>query len=306
MSGASTTPITPTSLGYFVIEAQDLVTWRRFAVDVIGLPSSDAATPGTLALRLDDHVQRILVETGPADDLVAVGWAFDSEELLEACVRQVAGHGVAIEEGGAALCRARRVERLLMCSDPSGLRHELHYGPAMAPRDQPFRSPLLTGGFVAGRLGAGHYVAAVRDKAVADHFYRRVLGLRLSDYIRGEIAPGGPVLDATFLHAATGRHHSVAFAAVPAPKRIHHIMVEMAEMNDVGLARDRCRAAGVPLMMDLGRHPNDGMFSFYAVTPSGFGLEIGSGGRVIDDTDWEVRSYARLSDWGHQAPTSGH
>lgn len=63
------------------------------------------------------------------------------------------------------------------------------------------------------------------DKAATGHFYREVLGLHLSDYIRGEIAPGRPIFNATFLHAATGRHHSVAFACAPGPKRVHHLMV---------------------------------------------------------------------------------
>jgi catechol 2,3-dioxygenase-like lactoylglutathione lyase family enzyme len=154
--------------------------------------------------------------------------------------------------------------------------------------------------FVAGDLGAGHFVAIAADKDETDHFYRSVLGLRVSDYIRGEVAPGGPVLDATFLHAATGRHHSAAFAVAPIPKRCHHIMLEVADMNDVGLARQRCKAAHVPFMKDLGHHPNDGMFSFYVETPGGFGLEIGSGGLIIDDDTWSVSSYSQLSDWGHE------
>jgi hypothetical protein len=44
------------------------------------------------------------------------------------------------------------------------------------------------------------------------------------------------------------------------------------------------------------------MFSFYVVTPSGFMIEYGYGGLVIDDRDWEVRSYPQLSDWGHAHP----
>ena len=77
-------------------------------------------------------------------------------------------------------------------------------------------------------------------------------------------------------------------------------MVQVEDMNDVGLAWQRCKAAGVPFLMDLGHHPNDQMFSFYVVTPGGFGPEVGWGGIVIDDDDWEVRSYSQLSDWGHE------
>ena len=54
--------------------------------------------------------------------------------------------------------------------------------------------------------------------------------------------------------------------------------------------------------MGLGRHPNDRMFSFYVHTPSGFLLEFGAGGIVVDDADWEIKSYTRLSEWGHHHP----
>ncbi len=293
--------VTPTSLGYFIVNATKLEAWQRFAVEIVGM---QAIVDGDdLILRLDEQAQRLIITTGDEDDLRAVGWAFDNAAALESAIAQVRRHGVAVEEGSAALCAARRVERLVRIVDLDGLEHELYYGPVMAPMDEPFRSSVLHGHFVAGQLGAGHYVGMVADKAAAETFYRDVIGLRVSDYIRGEVAPGGPVLDATFMHAASGRHHSAAIACAPSAKRIHHLMVEVEDMNDVGLARERCRAAGVPIMMDLGHHPNDGMFSFYAVTPGGFGLEIGSGGRVIDERHWEVRSYARLSDWGHKPPS---
>ena len=57
---------------------------------------------------------------------------------------------------------------------------------------------------------------------------------------------------------------------------------------DVGCAYDRVQAAGLPLALSLGMHPNDLMFSFYVVTPSGFAIEFGADGRVIDDDTWQV------------------
>ena len=291
---------TPASLGYFVIGASNRRAWRQFAERVVGMQV--ARDDEILALRLDQHAQRFVIEASAEDDLTAVGWAFDTDQALDFAIAQVKAKGSEVKAGNAGLCATRGVERVACVNDPNGLVHELYFGPALAAMDTPFRSQVLRGGFVAGALGAGHYVAVARDKAATDSFYRNTLGLRLSDYIRGEVAPGGPILDATFLHAATGRHHSVAFACAPLAKRVHHLMVEVDNIDDVGLARDRCRAAGVPIVMDLGSHPNDGMFSFYAVTPSGFALEIGAGGVVIDDSDWQVRSYTRLSNWGHQPP----
>jgi hypothetical protein len=77
------------------------------------------------------------------------------------------------------------------------------------------------------------------------------------------------------------------------------MMIEVEDMNDVGFALDRCKAANFPIGMGLGHHPNDHMFSFYVQSPSGFLIEFGSGGIVIDDNTWEVKNYNQLSDWGH-------
>ena len=42
--------------------------------------------------------------------------------------------------------------------------------------------------------------------------------------------------------------------------------------------------------MSLGRHTNDLMTSFYVRTPSGFEIEYGTGGIVVDDDTWTVGS----------------
>jgi len=107
-------------------------------------------------------------------------------------------------------------------------------------------------------------------------------------------------MDLTFMHTKTGRHHSLATGKVPGEKRLGHLMVQVKDMNDVGLAYDRCVAAGLPIIMHLGHHPNDQMFSFYVRSPSGFAIEYGHGGIVVDDATWKVVTHTRLSDWGHR------
>lgn len=295
------------TLGYFCIQARDLDAWERFATDLLGLQVGRRENGDLLTLRMDECEQRIVIEQGPEDDLAAVGWKFDTAEALDAYVDVLDARGIALEPGSDELARARRVERVFVCSDPDGLRQEFFYGPAYAPADRPFRSKVLKGGFVTGNLGVGHFVSAAKNYADTIGFYRDGLGLRTSDRIRAPLAtPEGSIdFDATFFHTVTGRHHSFATAQLPFPKRIHHIMVEVEDFNDVDLAYDRCIAAGVPMMMGLGHHPNDGMVSFYAITPSGFAVEFGHGGLVIDDDDWEVRTFSQLSDWGH-APPAGN
>jgi hypothetical protein len=45
---------------------------------------------------------------------------------------------------------------------------------------------------------------------------------------------------------------------------------------------------------------NDRMVSFYLANPSGFAVEYGWGGRVIDESSWQTERYESVeSIWGH-------
>ena len=294
--------LTPSNLGYFVFKATDLNAWRTFCTDIVGMQLSKLSNDNTLYLRIDNQQQRVVIEKSEEDDLSAVGWELASEQALDKLVRHIQSLGVTIIQADADFCKQRGVEKAFVCTDPNGVNHELYFAAAIVPLSDSFRSPVLKSSFLAGRLGAGHYVAIAQQAEATQHFYQQVLCLRLSDYIRGEVAPGGPILDATFMHTKTGRHHSAAFAQMPFPKKLHHFMVQVDDINDVGLACQRCKDAGIPLFMELGHHPNDQMFSFYAQTPGGFGLEVGWGGIIIEEDNWVTKTYSQLSDWGHQHP----
>jgi len=167
--------------------------------------------------------------------------------------------------------------------------------------DAPFHSERVASGFVTGDEGLGHAVISAADIEATDRFYRGSLGMRLTDRVENEIAPGTR-LEIRFLHA-NARHHSIAFASLPMPKRIHHFMVQANEMNEVGHAYDRALDAGVPIASTLGQHPNDQMFSFYALTPSGFQVEFGWGGVRVDEATWDAQAvYDHVSSWGHRPP----
>ncbi len=287
-------------LGYLGFEASDLDAWERFARRLLGDGVAERGADGSLALRLDEQAQRIVIHPGAADDLAYVGFEVDGEHALRALARSASASGHAVTEGKPETARARGVARLFQLEDPSGVPVELFCGPERAR--VPFRSESVPSGFVTGDEGLGHLVLVARDAAANDRFYRELLGMKLSDRVQTELAPGLS-LDITFLHA-NPRHHTLAFTEAPLPKRIHHFMLELCALKDVGHAYDRCLDAGIPITNTLGQHPNDEMFSFYAKTPSGFEVEIGWGGRKVDDATWEVRTYDRLSTWGHRPPAA--
>jgi 3,4-dihydroxy-9,10-secoandrosta-1,3,5(10)-triene-9,17-dione 4,5-dioxygenase len=77
-------------------------------------------------------------------------------------------------------------------------------------------------------------------------------------------------------------------------------MVETNSIDDVGSCLDIVTERGIELTSALGKHTNDHMVSFYMRNPSGFGLEYGWGGRLIDDRIWQVNTYDRANIWGHR------
>jgi 2,3-dihydroxybiphenyl 1,2-dioxygenase len=283
-------------LGYLGFEVSDLNEWERFAVEILGLAVSERRADGGLALRMDDQTQRLVLHPGPRDDLVYAGFELDHEGSLRQLVEKLAAAGFTVAAASSEVACARKAARVYQATDPNGVPVELFWGPERST--DPFRSPFVASGFVTGDEGLGHVVFGTTDPEATERFYRDLLGMRLSDRIEVEPMPGFP-LRITFLHA-NPRHHTVAFAAAPLPKRIHHFMLEVGAMEDVGRAYDRALDAGVPIANTLGVHPNDRMFSFYARTPSGFDVEFGWGGRKVDDATWKVGHYDRISIWGHR------
>jgi len=285
-------------LGYLGFEVSDVAAWERFAVDALGLLVSERRSDGSIAFRIDDQAERIVVHPGSRDDLAYAGLEVDGDATLHRLSEALNRAGFPTTDLGDEVARARRVRRVLRVEDPNGVPIELFHGPERAA--DPFRSPLVASGFVTGDEGLGHVVLAAMDPQATERFYCELLGMRLSDRVEVEMAPGFSLL-ITFLHA-NPRHHTVAFAAAPMPKRLHHFMLEVGVMDDVGQAYDRCLKAGIEIANTLGVHPNDRMFSFYARTPSGFAVEFGWGGRKVDDATWKVARYDQMSVWGHHMP----
>jgi 3,4-dihydroxy-9,10-secoandrosta-1,3,5(10)-triene-9,17-dione 4,5-dioxygenase len=97
----------------------------------------------------------------------------------------------------------------------------------------------------------------------------------------------------------TPRHHSVALTYVGPVSALHHVAFEVGDIDQVGYALDRAVRAGHAITASLGRHKNDRMLSFYLRSPAGFEVEIGCGGRLVDDLTWVENEVAGGDEWGH-------
>jgi len=287
-----------TQFGYLGLSVSDINAWERFATQTLGLQISGREDDGTLLLRTDEYHHRFLVHPTGKDDLAYIGWEVIGEHELRAMADQLRAAGVEVRQGTPEEARARGVVDVMMFKDPSGNPSEIFYGPLMA-FNAPFQSPRPISGFVAGAQGLGHMVVTMDDFETSVNFYRDVLGMRISDYVEVERPPGNRFRLA-FFHC-NPRHHTIAFYAKSnPPKRLNHFMLQTNSVDDVGATFYLCQDQGVPITRGIGRHTNDHMMSFYMVTPSGFEVEYGWGGRVVDDATWQVQYHQSGSMWGHR------
>jgi 3,4-dihydroxy-9,10-secoandrosta-1,3,5(10)-triene-9,17-dione 4,5-dioxygenase len=280
------------SLGYLHLRTPNLDAWRSFATDVLGLMASSGPDAEAQYYRWDDHPYRLVLEGGDEPAVSAIGFEVGDDRDLRALVETLDSGGVAVKPGSEDEAARRLVSGFASFEDPAGAPIELFYGPIL---DHRLVNTPLVSGFVTGEMGLGHVVIKVPDLDESIDFYRDRLGFHMRNtwYFAN--------MSMAFL-GCNPRHHSLAFGSgMPTPGLLTHFMIEMATIDDVGLAQDRCVDQGVPVVMGLGRHTNDHMISFYCQTPDGFMVEVGWGGLHIDDVSTTTTyQITRPSFWGHR------
>lgn len=302
------------ALGYMGFSVKDVPEWRRYLTKLAGLMETPCSTNEQARFRMDSRNWRIGVEQGDLDDLAFAGFEVANPGALEKMRARLQEAGVKFISDVGDLAKKRDVLDLIAFKDPFGMQIEIFYG-AGESYEKPFVSPTGVTGFQTGDQGLGHYFYAVPDVVKGLSFYVDVLGFKLSDVIDIPLGPDMTVRG-HFLHC-NGRHHTMAIAEAPMPKRIHHFMLQAATLDDVGHACDRLDGfdyqttdsnLGVAeekpnsyLTTTIGRHVNDHMVSFYARTPSGFEMEFGWGARAVDDCNWTMTRHSRTAMWGHKS-----
>lgn len=287
-------------LGYLGLTVSDPEAWKDLATNVLGFQVLKGDHKLTSYMRMDDYHHRFLVHPGD-DDLAYIGWEVPDDATLKTVAERAEKAGIRVTPGSRDEADERRVLDLIKMEDPAGVPIEVFYGPLLdEPRFVPTR-PIS--GFKAGAQGLGHLVVYQRDLEESIAFYRDVLGLRISDYVHLKSRQGK--MSVVFFHC-NPRHHSIAFVATPPlPRRINHFMVELSSLDDVGTGYDLCQKSDVPIAVQLGRHANDAMFSFYLSNPSNFMIEYGWGAKEVDDSNWAVQHFTAASRWGHKGLLEG-
>jgi catechol 2,3-dioxygenase-like lactoylglutathione lyase family enzyme len=140
----------------------------------------------------------------------------------------------------------------------------------------------------------GHTLLFTAQPQQMTEFYTQVLGLRVSDRIKGLV---------TFLNAGPGDHHIFGFIA-SSHRGFHHASFEVPSIDAIAIGADRMRAKGREAGWGLGRHTIGSNFFHYNPDPWGSWIEWFSDIDQIDDCwvagDWEVPPHL----WGTPPPST--
>jgi 2,3-dihydroxybiphenyl 1,2-dioxygenase len=277
------------------LETPDPGAWTSYGTDIIGARAT--TDDGSVVLKIDERAWRIAVHPGDRTQLAYLGFEVQGPAELGRAERALESAGVVVKRISGSEAEQRSVEELLRFEDPAGNMLELFYGQFC---DYTFHSPRGVSGFVTGSQGLGHAVIGVTDFETSLAFYTNILGFLVSDYMyQGDSATA-------FLRCGP-REHTIALYEVTKDldSRLQHFMLEVGELDDVGITYDLVQDSEIGVTLTLGRHTNDAMVSFYCRTPSpGIQMEYGWAGKQMTPRDASVRM-TKVDVWGHRIAKTG-
>src|SRR4029077_7178673 len=130
------------ALGYIGVRAKDVGDWASYGENFLGLQRIDKSR-STLAFRMDDRKQRLVVDADGGQGIGFFGWEVADAAALNAVAARIeaAGNQVArgsapaagaartkVARGSRALAGERHVEDLIVLNDPGGNRLEIFHG----------------------------------------------------------------------------------------------------------------------------------------------------------------------------------
>src|SRR5215216_1468046 len=145
--------MTVQALGYVGVRCKSLEDWASYGQNFLGLQRIDK-TRSSLAFRMDDRKQRLVVDADGGQGIGFFGWEVADAAALDAVAARIEAAGIKVARGSRALADERRVADLIVLNDPAGNRLEIFHGAEIAADSfQPGRN---ISGFRTGPLGMGH------------------------------------------------------------------------------------------------------------------------------------------------------
>src|SRR3979490_1907953 len=95
-------------LGYVGVRAKDLGDWGTYGANVLGLQRVDKSR-SSLALRMDDRKQRLVVDADGGQGIGFFGWEVADATALDAIAARTEAAGTKVARGSRALADERHV-----------------------------------------------------------------------------------------------------------------------------------------------------------------------------------------------------
>ena len=129
------------SLGYMGVRAKKLEDWTSYGPRHLGLQRVDKSR-SSVAFRMDDRSQRIVVNEANDDGVDFLGWEVADKRALDALGARLEQGKIRVTRGSRALADERKVADLVTFQDPSGNRLEAFHnaeisGEAFRPGSEP-------------------------------------------------------------------------------------------------------------------------------------------------------------------------
>ena len=272
-------------LSYLTLDVTDLDRSIAFYRDLVGL-RLDRRDDGTAYLRCSDLPQNLVLRRGAVPGLARVAFELESKADLESAFAYLEGEGFAPHWLDASEAAELQVGAALRFTEPGcGLVFEFLCDPA---RTTPFEQ----GHTAIARLG--HVVLNVADFDTVQASLVDKLNFLISDHVPGKIA---------FMRAFPNRYHH-SFAILKGPDNgFNHVNFMVSDIDDVGRAINRMKAADVPIVFGPGRHEPSGSIFLYFLDPDGMTAEYSFGMEEFEEAGArpprELEAKAEVLDtWG--------
>src|SRR5580698_7220896 len=117
----------PQALGYVGVRAKDLGDWATYGSGLLGLQRIEKSR-SSLAFRMDDRKQRIIVDADGGEGIAFFGWEVADSTSLDAIAALLENAQIKVARGARALADERHVKDLIVLNDPVGNRLEFFHG----------------------------------------------------------------------------------------------------------------------------------------------------------------------------------
>lgn len=258
----TTLPFRYRRLGYVALNVTNLARSHHFYTDLLGLQDAGQSPGGEQRYRCSSRHHDVILREAPQAGLARIAWEMESADDLQAIRLHLQGVlGLMIHEVSPDECAMLGLGAAFRVTEPNtGAIFE--YFSEMTDAATTF-APTVTR---IARLG--HVVLQTATHAATERYFREALNFRVSDRIEGAV---------TFMRCfPNSLHHSFGLSNGKV-NALHHVNFMVTDIDDIGRALYRMKAADVPIVFGPGRHPPSESIFLYFLDPDGMTVEYSFG-----------------------------